>query len=269
MNKKLAKHREILKGYSIREMELECHSDQEKKLPQPPLEKPLASDSKSSELIALPPIERLLETLSIPKRDIVSCIRDRVSHRKFSEKQVTFEQLSFMLWATQGVKSISKESYFTKRTVPSSGARHPFETYLAVQRVKGLETGIYRYIATKHSLFLLNRIEGLDNALVNIACGQPFCGTAAVNFVWTAIPYRMEWRYMPAHSMKAIILDMGYVSQNLYLACEALGLGTCAIGAYVQEKADSLVGADGIDELVICLSPVGHPESSNSECRIS
>jgi SagB-type dehydrogenase family enzyme len=66
----------------------------------------------------------------------------------------------------------------------------------------------------------------------------------------------MEWRYdVAAH--KVIALDAGHVCQNLYLACEAVDAGTCAIGAYDQEELDDLLGVDGIEEFAIYLAPVG------------
>ena len=66
----------------------------------------------------------------------------------------------------------------------------------------------------------------------------------------------MEWRYgLAAH--RAILLDAGHVCQNLYLACEAIEAGTCAVGAYDQEAMDRLLGLDGEEELVIYLAPVG------------
>ena len=54
-----------------------------------------------------------------------------------------------------------------------------------------------------------------------------------------------------------IALDAGHVCQNLYLACEAISAGTCAIAAYNQRLADELVGVDGSEEFVVYLSPVG------------
>ncbi len=66
----------------------------------------------------------------------------------------------------------------------------------------------------------------------------------------------MEWRYhLAAH--KVIAIDVGHVCQNLYLACESIGAGTCAIAAYDQEAFDRLLRIDGKDEFVIYLSPVG------------
>ena len=44
---------------------------------------------------------------------------------------------------------------------------------------------------------------------------------------------------------------------NLYLACEAIGAGTCAIAAYNQDLADRLVEVDGDEEFVVYLAPVG------------
>jgi SagB-type dehydrogenase family enzyme len=84
---------------------------------------------------------------------------------------------------------------------------------------------------------------------------QLYEGTA-VCFIWTAVPYRMEWRYSTL-SPKLIALDAGHVCQNLYLACEAIGAGTCAIGAYDQRAIDAFLRVDGVDEFAVYMAPVG------------
>jgi SagB-type dehydrogenase family enzyme len=89
------------------------------------------------------------------------------------------------------------------------------------------------------------------------AClGQRFAGQGAVTFLWTAIPHRTEWRYGPA-SYKVIAVDAGHVGQNVYLACTAIGAGTCAIGAYDQQACDELLGVDGQAEFTVYVAPVG------------
>jgi SagB-type dehydrogenase family enzyme len=65
----------------------------------------------------------------------------------------------------------------------------------------------------------------------------------------------MEWRYAEA-SYKVIALDAGHVCQNLYLACEAAGCGTCAIAAYDQQYCDEVLGIDGQEEFTIYMAPV-------------
>jgi SagB-type dehydrogenase family enzyme len=66
----------------------------------------------------------------------------------------------------------------------------------------------------------------------------------------------MVWRYdIAAH--KVIAIDAGHVCQNLYLACEAIGAGTCAMAAYDQEAIDKLLRIDGQDEFTVYLASVG------------
>ena len=224
-------------------------TDQRLGLPQPPLQKAYAPDAL---LIDLPSPREV----ALGPTDLFELIERRQSRREYSDKPITLQELSFLLWATQGVKRIVRDGFATLRTVPSGGSRHAFETYLAVNRVVGLEPGIYRYLALEHKLIHVSSPPDLP-AKVGRACfGQDFAGTAAAVFFWSCIPYRCEWRYAVA-AHKTLAQDSGHVCQNLYIACEALGLGTVAIGSYHQEMADALCGLDGTDEFVIYAAPVG------------
>ena len=148
------------------------------------------------------------------------------------------------------------EGYASRRPVPSAGARHPFETYLAINRVEGLEPGLYRYLPFDQQLLLLETSHNLLEPLSKAALGQRFVGQSAVVFAWSCIPYRAEWRYMD-HAHKNMLLDAGHICQNLYLAVESIGAGTCAVGAYDQAAIDTLFKLDGTDEYVVYLAPVG------------
>jgi SagB-type dehydrogenase family enzyme len=195
------------------------------------------------------------ETWSIPPCNLQTAIAKRESHRRFTAESLSLDELAFLLWATQGVREKLHETAIL-RTVPSAGCRHPFETYLAILRVDGLEQGIYRYLPLDHSLAFVKTVDNLPAHLTAATRGQSFTGQAAVTFIWTAIPVRTEWRYAEA-SYKVIALDAGHVCQNLYLACEAVGAGTCAIAAYNQALTDELVGVDGDDEFTVYIAPVG------------
>ena len=214
----------------------------------PPVQKPVPPDSR---IIKLPNHE----TWSIPSCDLQTAIANRESHRRFTAGSLSLDELAFLLWATQGVRKELHEAAVL-RTVPSAGCRHPFETYLAVLRVGGLENGIYRYLPLDHSLVFVRAIENLAAHLTEATRGQSFSGQSAVTFIWTVIPERTEWRYGDA-SYKVIALDAGHVCQNLYLACEAIGAGTCAIAAYNQAITDDLLQVDGDEEFCIYMAPVG------------
>ena len=108
----------------------------------------------------------------------------------------------------------------------------------------------------EHQLLFEFHERHASGKLTEATFGQSFTGKSAVTFIWTAIPHRMEWRYgLAAH--KVIAIDAGHVCQNLYLACEAIGAGTCAVAAYHQELMDQLLRVDGKDEFTIYLAPVG------------
>jgi len=243
----LDRRREFLKDTIRLETDF-SQTDQNRGVPPPPLEKPYAADARR---LSLPPAGRWE---GIKMIDLATAIGDRQSRRSFSPDPLTLEELSFLLWATQGVRE--QDGGTVLRTVPSAGNRHALETYLAVQRVNSVDPGFYRYLPLEHQLLHLFHEEQMPRKLTEAALGQAFVGRAAVVFVWTAIPYRMEWRYgLAAH--KVIALDAGHVCQNLYLACEAIGAGTCAVAAYHQQLMDRLVRVDGQEEFVIYLAPVG------------
>jgi len=223
--------------------------DQHQGVPPPPLEKPFPADARRIDLVAPEQLAHL-GTLGLRQ-----AIARRESRRDFSTTPLSLEELSFLLWATQGLRQRLGPGV-ALRTVPSAGARHALETYLAVFRVTGLEPAFYRYLPIEHQLLFEFREEQPAVRLTEAALGQAFVGQGAVTFFWTTIPYRMEWRYGPA-AHKSIALDAGHVCQNLYLACEAIDAGTCAVAAYHQLRMDRLLRLDGQEEFVIYLAPVG------------
>jgi SagB-type dehydrogenase family enzyme len=125
-----------------------------------------------------------------------------------------------------------------------------------VHRVAGLAVGLYRYLSLEHKLLLLERDAELPTRAAAACHEQGFVATAAVTFMWTAIPYRTEWRYA-LMTPKLVMLDAGHVCENLYLAAESIGAGACAIAAYNQAAVDALLGVDGEDEFAIYVAPVG------------
>lgn len=224
-------------------------SGQSKGEPLPPLQKAI---TEGATVIDLP------EPFGLAKISLEDALRNRQSRRSYALRSLSLKELSFLLWATQGVRGEPTEvrSY---RNVPSAGCRHPFETYIAVFRVEGLEKGIYRYLPLNHRLEKISEPEGLEALTVATTMKQKFTGEGAVTFFWSVLPQRMEWRYGNA-AYKLIAVDAGHVCQNLYIACEGISAGACAILSYEQPLADSLIGLDGQEEFVIYAASVGKLE---------
>lgn len=244
------RYREFLKD-SIRKSINFRNSDQSRGIPMPPQQEATSPNATSQ---ALPSVEDW--SAAIDQTDLIQAVGSRKSQRRFSDQFLTVNELAFLLWATQGQRSPGREPpHF--RTVPSAGARHSFETYLFINRVETLPAGLYRYLPLSNELVLhYETDERFKKDLSRAVLGQQFVANGAVVFIWTTVPYRMEWRYLES-AHRVILLDAGHVCQNLYLACEAIGGGTCAIGAYDQEAMDALLQVDGENQFTIYLAPVG------------
>ncbi len=217
-------------------------TDQMNGVPMPPFEKLYDKDSTLIDLISH-------DKIKLGKSEVYQTIVKRRSRRKFKDEALTLEELSYLLLSTQGIINPNKPRF---RTVPSGGARHGFETYLYIEKVEDLEAGLYRYLPVEHKLIYLGKSN--KEKLTHALAGQDF--KPAVTFIWAVVPYRIAWRYSGAEE-KLALLDVGHVCQNLYIACEAEGMGTCAIGAYKQEPLDEFLEIDGEREFSIYAAPVG------------
>lgn len=251
--KRIKAYRQFLKDSVRKEIDFSM-TDQSMGIDPPPIEKDF---SKDGQLIDLVPWNQFKH---IGEITLKTAIANRASRRTYSHQPLSIEELSFLLWTTQGIRQVIDAGH-AYRTVPSAGCRHALETYLCVLRIDGLEQGIYRYLPVEHKLVFEFTEDDLRTKIWQAVFGQTYARDAAVTFIWTAIPYRMEWRYdIAAH--KVIAIDAGHVCQNLYLACEAIQAGTCAIAAYDQEAMDKLLRVDGQNEFTIYLASVGkNPKS--------
>jgi len=231
-------------------------SDQQTGVPQPPLNRrhPLAGRS-----LPLPPAGEGAPGML----DIHSLISSRESVREYADASLSRAQLSWLLWCSQGVKETMGDGYATLRTVPSAGARHALETYLVINRIEGLVPGLYQFLPPEHAIAPVLVEEGVAHRFAVACLGQPMLVTAAVSFVWTAVPYRMTWRY-GQRGYRYMHLDAGHACQNLYLAAEAVGCGCCAIAAFDDDRMADILRIDPAEEFVIYLATVGRKEET---CR--
>jgi SagB-type dehydrogenase family enzyme len=152
------------------------------------------------------------------------------------------------------VKSITNVPS-TLRVVPSGGARHPFETYILVNKVEGLQRGLYRFLALSHKLVEHNLEDGLGERVTEICWNQRFIMESAITLIWTLIPYRGIWRY--GERAFRSILEVGHICQNLYLSAEAIDCGVCAIMAFGDDAINNLLGVDGVEQFVVYMATVG------------
>lgn len=189
----------------------------------------------------------------LPKGSLWKALRTRRSRRTFKDDPISVKALSNLVWAAQG--PTSKAGKITLRTAPSAGALYPVETYLVLNRVTGIEAGVYHYNIQTTALELIKQGHH-GSALAEAALGQGMCDRAAAVFCFTAIADRCKWKYAQ-RAYRYIYMDAGHIGANIYLAAEDLGLGCCAMGAFYDEELNKIIGVDGESEKAIYLCAVG------------
>lgn len=180
-------------------------------------------------------------------------LQQRRSLRKYSPSQMTTTDLTLLLWACQGVTAQAGQFYM--RTAPSAGALYPVETYVAVNRIKGIDPGIMHFDVKG---FQLEKIAhgNAGQKVAGAALDQDFLGRANAIFIWSAVMRRTMAKY-GHRGLRYIFLDAGHIAQNLCLAAEALGGGACPVAAFYDDEINGLLGLDGEEETVVYMAGVG------------
>jgi SagB-type dehydrogenase family enzyme len=206
-----------------------------------------------------------------PGPDLLTIVGRRRTVRSFGATPLTLLELSRLLWASAGVTAsfVTPQGQDFYRATPTAGALYPIETYVVVNKVEGLEPGLYHYRVAgldilerpiaegSHSLELL-RAGDLKAEISAAAMDQGLCGKAGATFVYTAVFARSEWKYRE-RSYRYFYLDAGHMAAQLSLAAVAQGLGTCQIAAFYDDELNQLLGIDGTTEGSLYLTAVGRP----------
>jgi SagB-type dehydrogenase family enzyme len=178
-------------------------------------------------------------------------IEARRSVRHYADEALSTEELSRLLHAAQGITRPG----WGFRAAPSAGALYPIELYAVVHDVAGLESGIYHYAVREHALEFL-KAGDFRASVTQAGLFQSFLGQANVCFVLSAIFQRIRWRYRE-RTYRYVVLEAGHVGQNLYLAATSMGLGACAVGAFLDDEFNDLLGLDGKEEATLYVVSVG------------
>jgi SagB-type dehydrogenase family enzyme len=171
---------------------------------------------------------------------LMEALQKRKSTRSFSEKKLTDQQLSDLLWAAFGINRPGE----SKRTAPSSRNQQEIDIYVFT------EEGVFIYNAQVHSL-----IRIADEDLRKYTGTQDFVEKAAVNLVYIADHSKSKSKD-PVDRSKTSHIDTGFIAQNVYLYCASQGLG-----CVVRGSVDKAVLADKLnlreDQEIIVAQSVG------------
>lgn len=172
-----------------------------------------------------------------PAIDYVELVKRRPTDGRRCPDPLDMRKLSIAFHLTYGVIARSDRTNppFYYRSVASAGALYPFELYLAVHRIDGLDPGIYHYHLFDFSLTRLRR-----GRLPEI---PPLDRGVAATFYISAIFFRSAWKYR-SRAYRYVLLDAGHLLENLRLALIALDLSFSIQLDFDDEQVETLLGLD-------------------------
>lgn len=176
---------------------------------------------------------------------VEEAIQKRRSVRGYSEKDLSVEQLSQLLWACQGVTEPSRGL----RAAPSAGALYPLEIYVVKQ------DGVYHYLPAGHALEKVNASD-VRQQLASSAYGQSYVAQAPADIVVAAVYERVTGKY-GERGVRYTDMEAGHAAENVFLQAVALGLDSVAVGAFSDASVANILGLPkGVKPLYIL--PVGY-----------
>ncbi len=192
---------------------------------------------------------QLPEPLKEGGMSLTKALTLRRSVRSYSREPMNVSEVSQLLWSAQGV---THEKGF--RTAPSAGATFPLEMYVMINKVTGLEKGVYHYNPFENTLERVME-EDVSAALARASLSQSMITEGAVVFIFGAVIERTQARY-GERAERYVYNEIGHASQNVHLQAAAMNLGTVVIGAYRDDEVEEILQL-GEDVRVLYMMPVG------------
>lgn len=191
---------------------------------------------------------------SLQEARIQPLLQQRRSLRRYNTTEpLEMTDLSFLLWASQGITA--RMGSHSLRTSPSAGALYPIETYLVVENVTGVDSGLYHFDVGHFQLEKLStKVRSTDAA--RVCLNQDFIVDAHVVFFWTAVFRRSMAKY-GERGFRYLFLDAGHICQNLLVAAEALDCGGCPIAAFYDQEANRLLAINENQETLVYAASIG------------
>ncbi|MGQ3890167.1 SagB/ThcOx family dehydrogenase [Legionella sp. CNM-1927-20] len=183
---------------------------------------------------------------SIVEDDIFTTIKNRRSFRQFSKKEVSLEDFA----------GIIHQSFTPLRNphIVEDGRR--VEIFVIVSNVKGLSKGVYRYIPEKVALEKI-REGDFSKEIYKAGLSQELLERAAFVIAWT-IDLNQIGQLHGERDYRYANLECGLGGETTYLAAQARGLGTCAVGAFYDNEVRNILNISETAKHVILLTAVGN-----------
>jgi SagB-type dehydrogenase family enzyme len=198
-----------------------------------------------------------LETISLPEPTVLPTDNFSVLvERDLTDSpppEVDHDCLALILRLTHSLTAKARYggTDFYYRSVASAGALYPFELYVGLSNVVGLDKGLYHHSVANQELTLL--AAGNVNFALAGAVKTRRDAPPTLVFFLTSIFYRSSWKYRD-RAYRYHLLDTGHLAENLALALTAMRVPFEVHYDFADESVNNLLGVDPTREA--CLAVV-------------
>ena len=173
---------------------------------------------------------------------LMEALAKRATTRAFDSKDLSPQQLSSLLWASFGINRPDG-----KRTAPSASNHQETDIYVL------LKQGAYVYAANSNKLDL-----AVAEDLRAVTGAQSFFKDAPVALVFVADLSKMG-NGSNENKKNTANIDVGFISQNVYLFCASDGMATVAVGSVDRATLGPKLKLRP-DQMIILAQSVGYPK---------
>ncbi len=205
-----------------------------------------------------------METVKLPEpeddkpiyfKDILNKRSTIRSYKK--DMPLNLKDLSYILWTAYGFKKDGG------RTVPSAGALYPLDIYIACREIisddkEKIKAGLYHYIPEKHQLKIIKTVD-LRKDIAKASLSQMWMADAPCTIIITAEYERITFKYRE-RGIRYTLMEVGNVSQNIFLSSFNKGLGCGIVGAFDDNTLKYVLGIKRNHEPLL-LMPIGYKYS--------
>ena len=199
---------------------------------------------------------RLGDPRGLVDDEIFRFLASRRSDRDFGRRRVDADRLGRVCYFAAGLRRLATgDAGDLGRTTPSAGGLCSVDVYVLAMGVSGLPKGAYLYRPSLHALSLVR--SGDYTAIVrHEAMFQVEFSRASALLVLVSSISRLKAKY-GLRGYRLALMDIGYASQNIYLAAAHYGVATCASAGFVDDVLNDLLGLDGLDRAALLVHGLG------------
>ena len=199
-----------------------------------------------------------VQTLPAPDTSLsdtlTSTLFSRMSDRSFATEPLALTDLSTLLFHSMGQYDERPNDQFPEQTkahrsYPSGGGKYPLECYLLIRNVPELESGLYHYLPDTHELECISTVNEREMSEYLSQFSYDYAHQVSVMLLFSFIKERSVPKY-GYFAYKIGLIEMGHISQNVYLLAAALSLKCCAFGGMREALFHKALLIDGYNETI-------------------